>query len=318
MKSPLLASFILFLASVGFAQNTVILNIDHQLDGEAFNFNQDANAPGNYSIDVDRLQYYLSGFSITHDGGQVTQLDSAIALVDAGSSDTYDLGDHSINEVEALSFYIGVGPDENHEDPALWPSGHPLAPVFPSMHWGWSAGYRFVAMEGSAEGQFGYELHSLGDNNYYAASMNMTASAASGTLQLDLTADYTKILMDLDVSSGLIDHSASSPTAALVLQNMANLVFVPTAQVGIDESQFSGIFEIGPNPSDGQVTVNCEFPVQSVYSLSVYNALGKLVIQKDVSIGGRFNLTDLPSGILNVVLTDEGRLIANRKVVVTY
>lgn len=315
MKGTTLLITLLFSAIVSFGQTDIVLNIDHVLNGSSFSFSQTAQAPDGYDFEVDRLQYYLSGFSITHDGGQVTSLDSAVALVNAGNTDQYDLGNFNIMEVEALSFYIGVGPDENHEDPALWPNGHPLAPVFPSMHWGWSAGYRFVAMEGEADGQFGYELHSLGDNNYYQASMNMSASAISGTLVLELTGDYSKVLTDVDVSGGLIDHSQSSPTAAQVLQNMANLVFVPTAQVGIEET-FDGKFILGPNPSAGEITVDCEFLKQGTYELIVVDQTGRTIERKDLSGSGKFLITDLPVGILSFVLKHEGKIVANRQVVV--
>ena len=77
-----------------------------------------------------------------------TAIPNKWVLVNASEATEVDLGSHDVTNVEAVHFHIGVDSSVNHSDPASYPMGHPLAPVFPSMHWGWAAGYRFVAIEG--------------------------------------------------------------------------------------------------------------------------------------------------------------------------
>ena len=125
-----LISTFLFVSLVN-AQTNVILNIEHRLNQTEFAFNTEAMAPGNYSFDVTRLQYYISGIELVHDGGQVTSVDDTWLLVDAGNDVNFDLGNHSITSIEGINYYIGVGPDVNNDDPALWPSTHALAPKKP-------------------------------------------------------------------------------------------------------------------------------------------------------------------------------------------
>ena len=70
-------------------------------------------------------------------------------LVNANQNN-YNIGEIELldDDLISLNFNIGVEYNLNHADPSLQDSSHPLAPQFPSMHWGWAAGYRFAALEG--------------------------------------------------------------------------------------------------------------------------------------------------------------------------
>ncbi|HEX5625821.1 MAG TPA: MbnP family protein, partial [Saprospiraceae bacterium] len=56
------------------AQNEVILRLDHQLDGKAFALNQEAVSPSGSKYKLTRLQFYISGIRIWHDGNQEMSL----------------------------------------------------------------------------------------------------------------------------------------------------------------------------------------------------------------------------------------------------
>ena len=146
---------------------------------------------------------------------------------------------------------MGVDQANNHKDPSLWPSEHPLAPKNPSMHWGWASGYRFLAYEGSCGSSLAqvFELHGLGDNNYFKTEVDLSASAANGELAIELDADYTRGLEGIDLSSDVIVHGEDSE-ARVALQNFRDFVFGPASpNTSIDDNLQLGSFDVYPNPS---------------------------------------------------------------------
>ena len=150
------------------AQNEVVFNIHQKMGEQSFQFNVPVKNNLGNDFEFTRLQYYISEISIIHDGGQKTDVEDFWLLVSADQDVSASLGVFNIEEVEAIHFYIGVDPGHNHANPADYPTGHPLAPQNPSMHWGWASGYRFIALEGKGSENLNQvvQLHGLWDDNY--------------------------------------------------------------------------------------------------------------------------------------------------------
>jgi hypothetical protein len=300
------------------AQNNVSLNIEHVLGDASFAFGQDADQ-GDYIFDVNRLQYYISDISITHDGGNNTTITDTWLLVDASENTPFDLGNHDITTVEAITFYVGVGPDVNHDDPSLWQSSHPLAPKNPSMHWGWASGYKFITLEGNAgptvaENEF--QIHALGDDNYFETSVEVSATAEAGNLTIPLKADYVNSLMNIDVSGGIINHSLSGISITL-LENFSTDVFTSGVVNSIDELDFSNSISISPNPSVLGAELMLDLPDAQRYIITVIDIQGKRVFDTAVQLGEQsVNLPDLPAGAYVVnLLTNEQIMTSARWIV---
>lgn len=252
---------ILFAIGTAYAQTPVQLHINHQLGGGNFSFGQAAQNDLGNDFNVMRLEYYISKISIKHDGGMNTTVPNHYILADGGQPVVDDLGSFNITNVESISFHIGVDTPLNHADPSLQPSGHPLAPKSPSMHWGWTAGYRFVAMEGKSGTSLNqtYEIHALGDQHYFETTVPATGVMKNGKLVIALKADYTMALKGLNVSSGLIAHGDGTDEAKL-LANFRDHVFSAGVPVSIANSNESkSLFSIYPNPSaSGLATMRFE------------------------------------------------------------
>jgi hypothetical protein len=253
------------------AQNAVRIVLDQRLNGAPFVMNTVVSHPDGGSQGVFRytlLRYYISGIEITHDGGKVTKLSSAYVLVDATWGSTYEIGTHDITSVEAVKLSIGVDEGRNHLDPTTFPPNHALYPQQPSMHWGWSAGYRFITAEGFAGAnadnvKTNFQLHGLGDQNYFSASMPMTATAVTGVLTLPITAEYANLLKGIQVIQGVIEHSDAGP-ARDILVNATTSVFSASAPTSVDE-ELTAPISLAPNPAFGAVTVTA--PVGATISL---------------------------------------------------
>jgi hypothetical protein len=251
MKNFLLTFVAIICFSVGStAQNNIQLEINHKLGTDDFAMNQTAtnNMENNYYYS--RLQYYISQISIVHDGGTETLMENTYILVNAANATQVDLGDHSIDAVEGIKFSIGVEEAVNHSDPASWANGHPLAPSFPSMHWGWNAGYRFIAIEGKGGSNLGqtFQLHGLEDINYFQTEIDLTATSENGAITITLDADYERALENIDVDGGVIVHG-STAEAKTALENFRDHVFSASGVTSTVDFSEVNDFQIFPNPT---------------------------------------------------------------------
>ena len=262
-------------------------------------------------------------FLLWHDGGTETALEDIYALVNANDGVTnIDLGDLDVTEVEGVKFYVGVDPDHNHLDPASYSADHPLAPQFPSMHWGWASGYRFLAFEGKGGSSYDqtFEIHALGDGNYLQSEVMFTnnVTAESGIINIDITGDYVRGLDDIAVNSGLIIHGFDG-FAKKALLNWKEVVFQPmdNASAAVDFSEVQG-FDAFPNPStDGTATIIVEANGNLMYQVSISDVLGRQVQQFDeVKSNSPVQLNIGQPGLYIVNLVKEGHAVIAKKLVV--
>lgn len=268
------------------AQSKVNLQINHFLGSEAFELDKTVTSEDDVDLNVSRLEYYLSEMSIVHDGGKVSEAKNIYALVNASGETIINLGEHEFEKIEAINFSVGVDPDNNHLDPASWPESHPLAPKDPSMHWGWTAGYRFVAFEGRAGESLGtkYEFHALGDKNYFSYSVPVEATEGEGVWEIELNADYLKGLQSLDLEEGLIVHGEDG-AAATLLTNFWNAVFESKDGKGnvLDVNDKAAVKKLAvyPNPTTRLVTLPQEL-VEKDAELTIFNVSGQVVMSGQV------------------------------------
>lgn len=320
MKKNILFLLSIMMFALGiYAQNSVQLNIHHKLAETDFAFNEGAKNNMEHDFNVTRLQYYISEISLIHDGGNETIIDDLHVLVNASQATEVDLGSHDITNVEGINFYIGVDPAVNHLDPASYPAGHPLAPSFPSMHWGWAAGYRFVAIEGKGGSSYNqlYQLHGLGDGNYFKTEVALDLTAENGTLTIDLDGDYTRVLEDISVNAGVIVHGDYGE-ARKALQNFRDYVFSPsqTASATVDFREVTG-FSVYPNPTaDGSATVSVSATQDLTYSVSVTDILGRQVQFFDnIKSNTAITVEAAQPGLYMVNLIKNGQAVITQKLV---
>ena len=317
MKRLILLPF-LALATLAFAQTNVSLKINHFLGAQPFALQTGAvNNLGN-DFNVSRLQYYISSIELVHDGGTITPVTDKYMLVNANDS-TYELlGSFNITNLEAIRFGIGVDAANNHADPAAFPANHPLAPKSPSMHWGWAAGYRFIAFEGKGGSSYSYifELHALDDANYFIQTIPTAGIANGNNLLIELNGDYTRILEDIFVNNGVVVHG-STGEAKTALQNFAYYVFTSSegnsAMSTEDELQTSTRITIAPNPvSRAQKVYVDKLPAGAQVILT--DITGK---QLDIMVeNSHFAVSHLPAGLYLVRVMKNDKQLAIQKIVV--
>ena len=316
--------FALVLGALSFqinAQNSVTLNINHKLGDADFAMNQAAKNNMDHDFKITRLEYYISEISLIHDGGNETQIEDVWILANASAKTGFDLGEHDITSVEKIILHIGVDPDHNHLDPSSYQGSHPLAPKAPSMHWGWTAGYRFVALEGHGGANLNQlvQLHGLGDNNYFTTEIELEVAADNNVVTINLDADYTKALEDISVNSGVIVHG-DNIEAKQCLENFRDFVFSPASITSstIDFSEVSE-FDIFPNPViNGISTIKLDLEESgNEYDLTVTSIDGKQLHSLLSIIDGQtIDFSNQVSGMYFINLIKEGQTIITKKVFV--
>lgn len=306
----------LCLASIfAFGQVDVILKINHKLGNAAFAYGTAATNNLGNDFNVSRLQYYVAEVTLIHDGGQETTVPAYWILVDAGTAVSENLGNFNITQLEGIKMGIGVEPAFNHLDPASYPATHPLAPKAPSMHWGWASGYRFVALEGKGGSGLNqtFEIHALGDDNYHTLTVPTNGTLSGNELTVELDADYTGAIKNIDVSNGNIMHGETG-IAADLLVNFAYSVFSAqgAASMGISESE-KDKFAIGPNPSQGTFTIH--YSGEKSFDVSIMDATGR-IIEKATDIHKTRGFSIQQNGIYFVAISQNGQAISIEKIVV--
>ena len=318
MKTALHLFALIFCTFVINAQSSVNIKINHFLDGNEFeNEVNSTNDLGNDFM-IDRLQYYLSGFSITHDGGQITKVEDLyvlVSLLESAAPTLIELGEYDIESLESVSFYLGIDSETNHEDPSILHPSNPLSPKFPSMHWGWASGYRFIALEGKSGPNVDQELqfHCIGDEFYklmeYEVEMD---DKAAYTVEID--AEYKNLLEGIDISGGLILHGNLDEIKTLA-SNLTEKVFSKSVVTNTVDSELVNSFEIYPNPVlDGRLNIRMEINTTNNLLL-VHDALGRIIYSGVQKPSTQIELSN--AGLYLLSVTDsKGKVLATRKIVV--
>ncbi len=322
MNKILLITLISCIASFELnAQNNIMLNINHKLSDVDFELNEAAKNNMDHDFKITRLEYYISEISLLHDGGVETKIEDLWILVDAARETEVDLGQYDITSVEKIVFHIGVDRDHNHLDPSSYPSSHPLAPKFPSMHWGWTAGYRFVALEGHGGENLNQlvQLHGLGDDNYFTSEIDLDATAENDIISINIDADYTKALEDISVNSGVIVHG-DNLQAQQCLENFRDYVFSPSSITSsIVKTDEINEFSVFPNPIvNGVSSIKLDIEeTANKYDLSIWSIEGRqLDYIHNVVDKQNIDLSNQPSGMYFINLITDGKMIMSEKVII--
>lgn len=293
MKKLNLLFLAMCICNVVWAQIEIKLSINHLLGTQPFAYQNVAQNNLGNKFKVSRLEYYISNISILHDGGKRTLAKDVYILEDAAKVDTISLGMFTVDSVEAIQFNVGVDPGVNNGDPSLWPSTHPLAPKFPSMHWGWAAGYRFVALEGKSGNNFGFDfqIHALGNKNYFNQTIPVKGNLINNWMLIKINADYTKAVDGMYMENGLIEHSEDNE-AATCLRLFQTSVFTNQdgqgSILGVNSFEEQNV-KIYPNPSSGQFKIEIAH-LNTGATVRIIDQMGRVTASNDLNLCNTFKV----------------------------
>jgi hypothetical protein len=316
MKKIYTAIAILSLSAATFAQKNVILTVQHKLGDSNFSYNASNSNDVGSTFKFTRVEYYMSGFTIIHDGGIETPVTTdTYILTDAYINAVQSLGTFNVTNVEGIKFHIGVDAPTNNEDPNQWPMNHPLAPQSPSMHWGWAAGYFFAAVDGLAGTNLntGFEMHSLGNVNYFEQTVTVNGENSGDDVYINLDADYLEAVRGINVNAGPIDHGAGATDLTLI-QNFRDHVFsaAATSPLSVGVSTVND-FKVFPNPSNGVFYINSN---EQVETIELFDLSGRKVMDLPAQQSGVQQVSIDQSGLYILQVRLLNQEVLRSKVVV--
>jgi len=302
-------------------QTHVILQMQQMLGDRPFAYNLTSQAEMGYPYYVTRLQYYVSEITLIHDGGQRTIVPDYFLLVDPAKDSVFVLGDFPVTDLEEIEFWIGVDSAHNHLDPATYPANHPLALHNPSMHWGWSGGYRFMAFEGYAGHTPAYmpnnfQIHTIANENYRKVSLYVEEWSNSDTMRIPIRADYNMLLHKIDVSFGLEFHSSYGPAKQISLNTRYAFSSVLTSN-GYQPKPERELL-ISPNPATDFFTLTIPWSGNGPLTFMLTDMQGNKIFEEIVFAPAQ-TITLNPSivpGIYLATLSDRQQLLGTKQVVI--
>ncbi|WP_222164860.1 MbnP family protein [Edaphocola aurantiacus] len=316
MKNILFILGFLCTALIGNAQKNITLKINHKLGSNSFAFNQTAQNDLNQQFQITRIDYYISKITLIHDGGMTTAVPDRYILAKGSNTVSELLGNFNITNIEGIRFSIGVDSPANNADPSLQPALSPLSFQSPSMHWGWSAGYRFVALEGKTGTGFStvFELHGLWNANYFEQTVMVAGVNSGNNINIYLDADYTQALKGVNVSTGPLEHGHNGADLT-VLQNFRDHVFTAGSPTALYDMTLDKGVTVYPNPSKGQFRINYTQANIKAGSYQLMDLNGRVIESNKLSHQDQITLSGKYSGTYFLVLFQEAQPVWGKKVV---
>lgn len=317
-----------FAATVFAQTNPVVISFDHKAGADPMVLGQTVFSIWNgKKVMLNRAQFYVSDISLRRTDNTQVLLSDKYVLVNANApAAEHNLGTWPIESVQGATLHLGIIKAVNHSDPAIYPTGHPLAPQNPSMHWGWAAGYRFLAIEGKVDTdndgvpESVFEFHNVGDDFYKAIELTGAATAANGTLHLRFVVNYAQLFKNLSMTGNLIQHGAAPLNVAMnnnaVGENFLGIANTSSAQ---DVAANSLQVAVSPNPWLTETLIQYQLPAADALTMVVTNALGQTVrTLGGLPASGSATLErgDLPSGLYQCAFFENGRLLARKQLAI--
>lgn len=322
--------FVAFVATAFSQSNQVKCSFDHKAGTDPLVINQTVfTIWNNKKVKLTRAAFYISEVELHHPDNSTLPLTDQYLLVDASAPNTeFALGTWPINAVHGATLHIGVPQAVNHNDPAAWPAGHPLAPQNPTMHWGWSAGYRFMVLEGKVDNngdgvpETTFEFHNLGDALYKTVEVTGMKEAENGTLHLHFVLDYAQLFKNLAMTGNLIQHGSASLNVN-VMNNAATQGFIafPSTSATHEVATNSLSIKASPNPANSETVLDYKLPTSGLLDLTLSNTLGQQVLQlHGLPPSGSIKLqtATLTEGIYQYAFYENGRLMARKQLMVSH
>ncbi len=316
MKSIVLA-LCTIICIISSAQKNIVLRLNHYLNQSTFQYNQNFETDGIFNK-YTRLQYYLSGFELFHDGGQMTVLNNTYVLA-SGHITNYYLGNFPVSSPESISFDVGVDQIANSGNTTNYPASHPLGPKSPPMDWGWPSGYFFVVTNGFTDSNNDnnpdtrFELQALGDQMLSPVDqINITPVGSNDTIYIDLKVNAEKFLSGINLATAGIDHSSSTNNLIMCNNSYQMNVFetfnvTSSNDKGLTNNNFIHI----DNTLSYAPTINYHFENSNKVNLKITDLNGKIhIIENNLqNEGSYFPLKEFPSGLYIVTIENGSETI---------
>lgn len=223
-----------------FAQDNLYISFKPKCGGNDFSTGTVVQDLNGVSMKVDDFNYYISNIHVIYDGGQDLDLSDTVLLVKSDAH-TFLLDQVDVPNVEQVNFSVGVPQDLNHADISLYPENHFLSWQSPSMHWGWTSGYKLLLVDGMGD-QSGdgtpetiFQIHNLGDLNFKNVQLPTSATYGNGQTDITVFCHLDEWLFGANPATVGVQHGEIGINAATMDNVDDRAVFTSPANASISE-----------------------------------------------------------------------------------
>lgn len=275
--------------NIALSQHNIFLNLQPKFGAQDLQLLQTYVGNDGVAVEIEHFNYYLSDVKLFHDNGQVTNLQTDIWLITPQNFSPY-LGNLNVNQIDSISFTIGVPKRYNTQagalaqDISLYPETHPLSFQFPSMYWGWAFGYMHMIVGGKADSNNDnvpnsyFELHNLGNNNQQMVSLPVIQTNLSNQIEVHLNCQLDRWLNNMPLISVGVLHDETGLNATVMQNVISQNVFVLDASANTHTEVINPIKAIVNN---GTFRIEGMDPNQSTL-VEITDAQGKIVWTKTI------------------------------------
>lgn len=310
-KLLILCTLALGVTSSSIAQTDINLNLTHKFGTYDFTYGTTYVLNGN-AVSISRVQYYLSGFELTHDGGQSTLLPDAYVL-GSGNITNYSLGQANVTSLEGVDFDLGVDYARNHMGTSNWSSPHPLSSQAPTMDWDWPSGYFFFTISGKVDDNGdgtpnkSFELHGIGDVLLRDVNSFSGLTITGSTIEIDLFVNVADWLLNNNLAVVGSQHNAGSQNTIVADNTNDETVFTMDAPVGVDEVAEMKEHNIYADYTIAYApTIYYNLATTNNVDIAVYDMSGRVVLDaKDQNFEGNYFIRkELQTGSYLIVFSN--------------
>jgi len=296
------------------AQNSLFLTFSPKNAGVDLVLNTNIQDLNGVVMKVDDFNYYISNIHIIYDGGQDLDYSDTVLLVTA-TANTFKLDNIDVPNIEQINFGVGVPEAINHLDISLYPEDHFLSWQTPSMHWGWTSGYKCLLVDAWGDGtgdgnpESVFQLHNLGDANYK-------------NVQLPVVGTYTPTQTDIFINCNLDEWiyganpgttGALHGTTGLNASTMNNV----NSRVVFEQPATAGVTELNTNSTlfftnaGTNLTVTWK-DMTGIASYQLIDMSGRIIIKENTSlINNSISISNPTKGSYIFTAFDENGRILN-------
>ncbi len=215
-------------------ENTVqqlSFHIHDKVGNQAADYSTTFNDLAGRKLILSDFRYYLSNIVLIKNDGSEFPLTNVVLLVSPTEQD-YMLAEVPVGDYKGFKMLYGLDSVTNHQDPATYPAGSPLAIQSPGMHWDWNSGYIFskieglcdtsLAGDGQADFQFFYHVGMDMMKRTVDMSNHPFSVKAGSDKELVLELDLLDILANVDLRTENETHTFNNmPLAEKIADNFS-------------------------------------------------------------------------------------------------
>jgi len=312
----LLITLILLIA-LNLSAKEVILKINHHNDGQKVVLNDIIYTVNSYETKFQRLQYYMTNFQlIDENNNEINGLEKYV-IVDVNTSE-YKIGDVSESNFSKISYNFGIEKSVNNGDPSIWPKGHPLSlenDFEAQMHWGWSAGYRFLAIEGVTKDIFNrwnnvFQFHLVGNQYYSRITNDIKSYEENGKIYIEFNINLTDILYNVNLISDNFIHG-SGGSNDVIASNVKNGNVFKTQVLSVKD--LFPELKITPNPANDFINLENGSINITNFEFNIYNSNGEFISNFNANNSNIFDVSNFTTGAYYLQITNNNELIKTIK-----